>query len=305
MSIITLTGDNSFKIDERVNQLIDTFLKDNSQEAIERIDGAEVDSLEALSRIEGQSLFNSQKLVIIKDLAKNVQLSESIARIFDSPIPGVDLIIIEPKLDGRSKLYTLLKKRTDFNAYNELQPYVLVDWLVDQAKQKTAVISRQDAQYLINRVGNNQMRLASEIEKLSLYDSVISQENIDLLVEQTPRSNAFTLVEAGMTRNYVKASIIYDELKAQKIDVNIIIGSLAWQLHLLALIKEAGNKSSQSIAIENKLQESQVISAKRLADNITKPELYNAIANLIKLDDKRKTRDVPIDDAILLYLLSF
>jgi len=305
MSMTTLTGENSFKIDERVNQLIDVFLKDNSEDAIERIDAAEVDSVEALARIEGQSLFNSQKLVIIKDLSKNVQLSESIARIFDSPIPGVDIIIIEPKLDGRSKLNTLLKKSTDFIVYNELQLFNLVDWLVDQAKQRAAIISRQDAQYLINRLGNNQTRLASEVEKLSLYDNVISRENIDLLVAQSPRSNAFTLVEAGITRNYIKVNIVYEELKAQKIDANIIVGSLAWQLHLLALIKESGNKSSQSVAIENKLNENQVINAKRLADNITKPELYNAIEKLVILDDKRKTMNVSIDDALLLYLLSF
>ena len=105
-----------------------------------------------------------------------------------------------------------------------------------------------DARYLVERVGTNQQLLANEIEKLALYDKDISKESIDLLTEETPQSTIFELLEAAFAGNHRKVQTLYAEQRAMKVEPPQIIALLAWQLHILAIIKTAGDRTPETIA---------------------------------------------------------
>jgi DNA polymerase-3 subunit delta len=164
-------------------------------------------------------------------------------------------------------------------------------------------LQRADAQYLAERVGLNQQLLANELEKLLLYDVQISRQTIDLLTEPAPQSTIFQLLEAAFAGNRRRAMELYREQRALKVEPPQIIAMLAWQLHVLALIKTAGQRSSDAIASEAKLSPYVVRKSQGIADNLTGSELKVLVQDLLEIDVRSKRSALDADEALQNYLL--
>ena len=78
---------------------------------------------------------------------------------------------------------------------------------------------------------------------------------------------------------------------------------LAWQLHILALIKTAGNRSPESIASEAKVSPYTVKKSVGIARRLTLPQLKRLIAALLDIDRRSKTESLDADEALQNYLL--
>ncbi len=83
-----------------------------------------------------------------------------------------------------------------------------------------------------------------------LYDSKITRRTIDLLTDPAPQSTVFQLLEAAFAGDRRRASELYADQRAQSVEPPQIIAMLAWQLHVLAVIKTAGDRSPRAIAKE-------------------------------------------------------
>lgn len=311
MSVTTLCGSNSYEIGQELRTRLERFLSVNKDSAgIERIDATSVenDGAEIIARLESPTLFASQKLVIIRDLSQNPELSEQFIDWLESlgSDQESEIVIVDPGLDGRSKLYKQLKAKTDFKEYGMLNEAMLRAWVQKAVRSAGGTIGMAEATYLIDYVGLNQQSLASEIEKLLIYDSMISKASIELLVEPNIESTTFQLADAAFARQRAKAIRLYLEQRANKTDAIMVIGALAWQLHLLMLVKSAEQGSSaDQIAKETGLNPWAVSKAKQLAQAISAQDLASAIDKLLLIDIKSKSaRNYNIDDALQHYLLS-
>jgi DNA polymerase III delta subunit len=78
---------------------------------------------------------------------------------------------------------------------------------------------------------------------------------------------------------------------------------LAWQLHVLALIKTAGSRSAEQIAAQAKLNPFVVRKSQGLARHLSLEQLKQLIEELLQVDLKLKTVAVDADEALQLYLL--
>ena len=214
-----------------------------------------------------------------------------------------DVVIVEPKLDKRLGYYKLLKKATDFREFKELDPGGLARWLVDEANTKDGKISSSDANYLVQRVGANQQLLANELEKLLLHDAQISRQSIDLLTEATPQSTIFELLEAAFAGNTKRTMQLYKEQRQLKVEPPQIVAMLAWQLHVLALIKAARDRSADAIAGEAKLSPYVVKKSQSIARKLTIAELKTLISDLLDIDVRSKKVGLDADEALQNYLL--
>jgi len=154
------------------------------------------------------------------------------------------------------------------------------------------------------RGGLNQQLLSNEIEKLVLYDKNVTRESIDLLSEATPQSTVFQLLEVAFAGNAKRALSIYEELRAQRVEPPQIVAMLAWQLHVLALIKTAGDRTAVSISAEAKISPYVVQKSQRIAQNLSYLNLKSLILNLLEIDVRSKREALDVDDALQNYLLS-
>jgi DNA polymerase-3 subunit delta len=304
MSVTTLVGNNAYGIEQEIKSLSATFLQTNDKLGIERINSEEADPEAVMSAILSAPLFTAKKLILIHDLSSNPELSAEIISLLDQPPETADIVIIDPGIDMRSKLYKALKTKTDFIDCTALKLPQLEQWVESYIKANSGNISRADAKYLVDLVGPDQLRLKQELDKLILFDQNVSKTSIDLLVAAGIESTTFNLADAVFSRHKAQALKLYSEQRQLEVDPAIIIGALAWQLHLLTLVKTAQGKSAEQIASETKLNPWSVSKAKQLAVQLSLQELTAAVDKLLQADIKIKKNYTDPDETLLYFLLS-
>jgi DNA polymerase-3 subunit delta len=304
MSITTLAGRNSYLIESELNVRLKAFTASNGEIGIERIDAEKTNPKDILPLLNSPSLFASKKITIIRGLSSNKEFSEQFINLLEQSFPQeMEILLIEPNIDARGRLYKALKQRTEFKLLDELKPYEIAKWVEKTVVSRGGEISSNVAEYLVEKTGSNQQQIENEINKLILYSPEITKDNINLLVESSIGSTTFDLAEAAFSHDKSKAIKLYMEQRALRIAPAVIIGSLAWQLNLLALVKSASSKSDEQLAIDNGMKPWAVSKAKRLARGISSNDLIAAIDNLLDIDAKSKSAPINIDDALLYYLL--
>ncbi|HEY5152355.1 MAG TPA: DNA polymerase III subunit delta [Candidatus Saccharimonadales bacterium] len=302
--ILTLTGENSFGLQAALQRIIMPFVVEHGDLALERIDGQEADFARIRESLASLPFLAARKMVVLRGAGANKQFAEKFEQVFNEIPETTDLILVEPKLDKRLSYYKFLKKHTDFREFPELDPGGLAHWLGETAKAGGGSLSAGDARYLVERVGANQQLLSNELEKLLLYDSNITRGTIDLLTEPTPQGTIFQLLEAAFAGRTKTALELYDEQRAQKVETPQIIAMLAWQLHVLAIVKTAGDRSADDIARDSRINPFVVRKSQSIARQLTMMKLKALVASLLTIDQKTKRTNIDPDEALKHYLLS-
>lgn len=301
--LMVLTGDNGFALQSELDKLVNAYETVHGDLGLERIDAETADLGRILEAVTGQPLLASRKMVVLRGLGANKDAAERIEQLFGDVPETTDVIIVEPKFDKRLNLYKFLKKQADFREFPELDAAGLSRWLTAEAKDRGGSLSMGDARYLAERTGAGQQLLANELEKLLLYDPRISRATIDLLTEATPQSTIFQLLEAAFAGDQRRALRLYAEQRAQNVEPPQIVAMLAWQLHVLATVKTAGERPPDTIAKEAKLNPFVVKKSLAIARDLSLTELKGLIGDLLKIDIRIKRTSTDPDEALKLYLL--
>ena len=301
--ITTLTGANSFGLQNKLREIVAAFVAGNGDLAVERIDGQEAELAQINEALNGLPFLSTKKLVILREAGTNKQFAEQVEQILSDLPESTNVILVEPKLDKRLNYYKFLKKNTDFLDFAELDNNGLIRFLVDAAKAQAGSLSSGDARYLVERVGANQQLLSNEMDKLLLYDNKISRRTIDLLTEPAPQSTIFQLLEAAFAGNTQKALNLYAEQRALKVEPQQIIAMLTWQLHVLAIIKTAGDRQSGQIASEAKINPYVLGKSQGIARDLSLQEIKRLVSDLLVIDTESKSINIDTDEALQLYLI--
>lgn len=301
--IRTLSGENSFGLQHELRAIVDAFVAEQGDLALERIDGQEASYEQMREAVTSLPFLADKKLVMLRAPSANKQFVEHSAELLSAVSETTDLIIVEPKLDKRLAYYKLLKKQTEFTDFAPVDAHGLSRWLVEQAKLRGGSLSQSDAHYLVERVGANQQVVSNELDKLLLYDTAVSRKTIDVLTEAAPQSTIFELLEAAFAGNDRAALDLYAEQRALKVEPQQIIAMLAWQLHILALIKAAGDRSADVVAKDAKLNPYVVRKSQGIARKITIAELKTLVADLLRIDARSKRTALDLDEALQHFIL--
>ncbi len=302
--IRVLTGSNSFGLQHDLQRIVDTFVAQHGDLALERVDGEEASYERIAEALTGLPFLATKKLVLLRaPSAQKKFVEEAESLLADLPETN-DVVIVEPKLDKRLAYYKYLKKTTELTDYSQPDENGLAAWLQRAAKELGGTISSNDARYLIERVGANQQLLFSELEKLLLHDDKVTRQSIDLLTEANPQSTIFQLLESAFAGNMKQALRLYAEQRALKVEPHQIIAMLAWQLHVLAVIKTAGDRTADVIAKDAKMSPFVVRKTQNIARNLAMSELKTLVAKLLKIDQQSKRSALDLDEALQHYLIT-
>ena len=302
--IKTLSGTNEFMIGNELKNIISLFEKNYGKMAIEQIDGSEIDLQTLVETLTNLSFLSPNRLIVLKRGSANKQFTEKFEDIVNDVPSTNEVVILEPNIDKRIVYYKNLKKLTDFTSYDELEFGDLARWIVKTVEDSGGSIVSGDARYLVEIAGLNQMKLASEITKLLNYQKKINKESIDLLVEPLSQTTIFQLLDAAFAGDNKKILKIYDDQKMQKVEPQQIIAMLTWQVHVLSVIKAAGNKSSSEIAGKAKISPFVINKSIGISNRMNKQDIQKLTSNLLELDIKLKNKTIDADEALLQLLLS-
>ncbi len=301
--VITLTGENSLGIRRRLEQLCSDFIKEHGELALEKIDAEEIEAEMILEAAASLPFLAQRKMLVIKNLSRNKRAAELIEQIIYSAGDNTEVILYEPSTDKRTSFFKTLKSKTQLEEYHELDNAGLAKWLVGEAKKLDSSISLSDAQFLVERAGQEQLRLAGELQKLTTYNPKIDRSSIELLVEEAPQSKVFELLDAAFSGSKKRALKLYDEQRAQKVEPQAILAMLAWQLQLVILAKKAGSRSSAQIAKDTGMSPYPVQKSLVLARRIDDDKLKKMAAEALHIDLLAKKSLIDVDEAIKAYII--
>jgi DNA polymerase-3 subunit delta len=297
--ITTLTGPNSYMLQRELKRVVGTFVAEYTDLGLERLDGEEAEYDRIRESLESLPFLAGKKLVVLRQPGANKQFVENAERLIKELPETTDVVIVEPKLDKRLAYYKLLKKVTDFKEFVELDGPQLARWLMDEAKNQGGKLGQADANLLVGRVGTNQQLLANELAKLLLHTPEITKETIMLLTDQTPQSTIFDLLDAALAGRTKRAVELYEEQRMQRVEPIQIIALLAWQLHVLALVKAAGDRSAGDIAAQAKLNPYVIRKSLVIADRLSLAEVKKLVRDVRELDLRLKSESIDPDEAML------
>lgn len=301
--VITLTGTNSYGLKHELDGFVAAFLAEHDEMGLERVDGEEAEFDRLSEALTSLPFLVSKKLVILRSPGANKKFTEQAAKLLAEVPETTDVIIVEPKLDKRSAYYKYLKKATDYREFPELDANGLARWASEQAKAAGGSLSAGDARFLVDRVGVNQQLLAHEVEKLLLQAPQITRQSIELLTEATPQSTIFELLEAAFNGNAKRAMELYAEQRTMKVEPQQIIAMLAWQLHIIALVKTAGQRNPDAVAKEARLSPFVVKKTAGIARGLSSTKFKKLLQDLLAIDMRLKRESLDADEALQAYLL--
>ncbi len=301
--VITFTGANSFGLKRELNGLVRSFLAEHGDMGLERVDGDEVEADRISETLTSLPFLASKKMVVLRGASSNKKFIEIAEKLLSDVPETTDVIIVESKLDKRSSFYKYLKKATDYREFTELDNNGLAHWAGGEARAAGGSLSLNDARFLIERTGLNQQSLAHELDKLLTYRPDITRATIELLTEPTPQSTVFELLEAAFAGNARRTMALYQEQRTLKVEPQQIIAMLAWQLHILALVKTAGDRTPDSIARDAKVSPYTVKKTVGIARGVSLAQVKKLVADLLMIDKRLKRESLDADEAMQNYLL--
>jgi DNA polymerase III delta subunit len=144
--------------------------------------------------------------------------------------------------------------------------------------------------------------LASELQKLCIYDPKITRATIELLTEQSLQSTIFSLLDAAFAGDMKKAVEMYREQRKARIEPHYILAMLVWQLQLLTLAVYAPD-TSESTLVATGMSPFTARKVAQLARGKTKADIKRMVVTLTELDAQIKT-SADADAGVELYLMS-
>ena len=303
--ITVLGGVNRFGVQLELHRIVDAFVAEHGDMALERLDGETASYERMAEAVQSLPFLAAKKLVVLTEPSANKQFVEQAETLLADVPESTELVLVEHKLDKRSSYYKFLKKLPGFKEFPELDVRGLTNWATSYVKEKGGKLSARDADYLINRIGINQQRLASELDKLLLVSETIDRASIDELTEPTPQSKIFDLLDAAFNGQAKRAMELYADQRAQRVEPQEILAMVGWQLRQVALAKSAVQRSGtkHDLVGEGKMSPYGATKAKRLAARLTLAEVKQLVADLVELDAKSKRTSINLDQALKHYLL--
>lgn len=283
--IILLTGDNSYEVDQELGRIVSDF-----EGEVERIDADTLEPRNLTDIFGGLSLFAANRLVVLKRVSENTAVWEALATWADKD-SDTTVVLVEPKVDKRTKTYKALASQADVRAYmafGDRDTSKVEKWLAGEAARRNIRIDDAAVREIIRRRGVEQYQLINTLEQLAVLGDV-TRDVVDIHIEATPQENVFELLNASLGGDASKVRSMIQTLRLTN-DPYMTVGLLASQVFALSGLVLGGN--SQSIASDLGVSPYVLRNLSGAADSIDKAKLKKLISALADADIGLKSSTV-------------
>lgn len=292
-----LGGENIYQSSAKLEKLIDDFVSDTEGE-VQVVNADEVnDYSDILKGVDGLSLFNKEKLIVIKRIFKTKKNVVDKVCDFINERKHLNIVFWEDrKIDKRTKLYKVINKKGIVEEFEKLNYTSLKTWIKNYIKDSGLSLESGVVEDLIFKVGDNQLVMKSSIDNLILLtkingDEVITGDLLDLFVERTAEESIWDFLDTLSEGDKGEALRAVERLLSENSDFSLIIAMLARQLRLLIMIRVLLDKgmSYSEISSELKLHPFVLRKTMKFAKNFSVDKLKKLFLKLLKTDFVVKT----------------
>ena len=284
-------GTNDLGIFRAVNEFREKFIKKYDTESVVKLDVASIPSQKIMSEIINVNLFSPNRLIILSGVAENKTFSESLLENLLRIPDDVELVIIEPSPDKRTKTFKELVKKCNACEFRLPKDYDMVKFTLNEANNNRVEIKRDAVDELIIYTDGNPWRIASEIAKFKTLGKLVTVRLVQELVEPELTASAFLLMDCLLSGDRDKAA---EELaKLRKIEkAEKFFGLLSSQVFALAIAVNANGRSSQNVASETNIHPFVMGKMFIVARRVNEKEIKRITRIIAETDNKLKSTGI-------------
>lgn len=282
--ITVLFGPNRYLVHQKLAAITKEFKKTHGEAGIERYAAEKIEPAQLGGMLAGATLFASNRMVVLDDLAAHKQLAEALAARLQNIPPEVHVVLVERQLDKRTIFYKELKKHAELYECKDLDEQAAVMWVTTAAKSESAVITPANARLLVRYAGSDQSSLSQEVAKLAAYSKEITAETIELLIEKRPEETIFQLLDLALSGRASQALAVLEGLERAHEDPFQVANMLMWQIHILALVSAKGAPEDAQITKEAKLSPFVIKKTRTLARTLSGQQQRHMLDVVAELD---------------------
>lgn len=199
-------------------------------------------------------VFSEKQVVVLKE-AQNMRDIEKLEAYLEHPQPSTVLVVgyKQKKVDGRGKFARLIKQKGEIVTTKKLYDSELPGWVVSYLRSMGLTISQKAVFLLVDHIGNDLSRLASELQKIQINlgsRKEINEDDIEQYVGISKEYNAFELQHALTQRNLMKCLQIiqYVEANPKALPVMQLLPTLYSFFSKAYLVFGAGTNDEMQLA---------------------------------------------------------
>jgi DNA polymerase-3 subunit delta len=205
-----LEGDEPFFINQ-VMEYAEANLLPESEKAFNQtvFYGKDADWAAVINACRRYPMFAERQVVLLKE-AQQMRDIGKLEPYIQQPLESTLLIVSykDKKVDGRSKLARLLKEKGEFLSTKKIYDSNLPEWVSELLHSRGLDISPKALRLLIDHIGNDLIRIRSEIDKLAINlgeRKSINEDDIETFVGISKEYNVYELQNALGKKDLARA----------------------------------------------------------------------------------------------------
>ena len=215
--VYLLTGDEPYLVLQAKHMLKNAMIKEGDTMNYAAFTDGKID-LNTLQELAFTYPFFSEKRLLLLDGTGILKTGkDEFVSIMENMPETTCIIVCEPEVDKRSKVYKWIKKNGyvgEFLKKNQTEK-VLLRWIAALLGKEKKQIRENNARYFLQKTGDDMFQIKNEIDKLIAYAGdreEITQADIDAVASGEVQDKIFDLVDAIARKNKAAALSYYNAI---------------------------------------------------------------------------------------------
>ena len=194
--------------------------------------GKDADWAAVVNACRRYPMFAERQVVLLKEAQQMRDLAK-LEPYFMQPLGSTIFVVSykDKKVDGRSKLAKLLKEKGELLTTKKIYDNQLPEWVTELLQSRGLDINQKALSLLIDHIGNDLIRIKSEIEKIQINlgtRKTIHEDDVENFVGISKEYNAFELQAALVRKDLSKAIRIiqYFESNPKAAPIQLVLPAL-------------------------------------------------------------------------------
>jgi DNA polymerase-3 subunit delta len=194
--------------------------------------GKDADWASVVNACRRYPMFAERQVVLLKEAQQMREIAKLEPYIMQ-PLGSTIFVVSykDKKVDGRSKLAKLLKEKGELLSTKKMYENQLPEWVTELLQSRGLTIQQKALALLIDHIGNDLMRIKSEVEKIQINlgsRKMIDEDDVEKYVGISKEYNAFEL-QIALARKDIARSlriIQYFESNPKAAPIQLVLPTL-------------------------------------------------------------------------------
>lgn len=308
--VYLIYGEEKYLVRNIKERLVKAVSNDGDSMNYSKFSGKDCNAKRVIDLAETLPFFAKYRVILLEDTDWCKSGNDDMAAYIENIPESAVLIFVEAEVDKRNKLYKQIKNNGYVCECSRMNNADLTKWILVRLKKENKNITRENMNYLLEKLGDDMDNINSELDKLLSYTlnkDVIEREDIDKVCVSEITGKIFEMIDAIGNKNQKKALDLYYDLIAVREAPMKILYMLSRQFNIMLQVKEmsANNTSNTEMAKNMGMQNFIINKTLNQCRNFKLSTIRNAINYCLKLEEAVKLGNMNDKMAVELIIVKY